>query len=386
MARAGFGIPKYGNSFKKTGKVVAGKNLIRIMPPMNSMAESGTWRVWRATHWGYSGNSTREPGRTVMRPFRCIRDADKRTGMVRQECPACVKFKGLEDEVKEREAELRANKKTEAEIKTAMHSINEEVRQYRSEAKHYVNVMLQDGSFCDFKLNGKDHMSRIRAIIEGTKEKPPLKEAEGLDALDPDEGVWFEITRNGDGVNPPDSVELAFEDVVENGRRLKALKPARLTDEQCARALKECPDLSTRGGAVLTYEQIDALVKCSGDPDEVDAIFGSNQPTTSEEGTDKDAPEEKAEDKRSEPAPAAKDEATKSSESATPPPAEEKKMSAADEERLKKILADRAAKKAKEAEEERLRKEAEAAAAAAKEAESDLSDDDFMKKYAGTAA
>lgn len=376
MSRAGFGKPKYsGTSFKKTGKVSRGDNHIRIAPPMGACAEEGIWRVFRVTHWGYSGVNPREPGKTVMRPFQCIREKDRRTGMIKRECPACVRYEALQEEAKEREAKLRAAGKSKDEIETAMASINEQLKAFRPEAKWYVNALFLDGTVGDFKLNHKDHMSRIMAIIEGAGGKKGLKEAEGIEPLDPEEGVWFVITRTGDGIQPPDSVDLAYEEVdVPGFGKAKRVKRAPLSDEQCEKLLKECPDLSTRGGTVLDYDQIAALVKCSGNPEEVDKVFASAKTSEPVEADDTvstaDAPAAKTE---SAPAtPPANTTAAPPTKSG-PTPEQQARYEA-----IMKKRADEAAAKAA----------AEAAAKAAAEASAkpplmDLDDDAFVKSFMG---
>ena len=281
MSRAGFGTPKYGgNTYKKTGKVGPGENFIRILPPLGSQAGSGTWRAFYVTHWGYSGVNQRDASKPAPRPFRCIRDVDRRTKIVRKECPACVAYAKLEARAEEMKAKLKSEGKSDEQIKTSMKLIEEERRSYRAEAKWYVNVLYKDGKVGDFKLNHKDHMSRIMGIIEGTQAQPGgLLKNEGIDPLHIDQGVWFKITRNGDGITPPDTVELEM--VPVPGTKYKEILQAPLTDEQCELAQKECRDITTLGGATLTYDQIAAVVTAVNDPEAIDSIFTHAQATAS---------------------------------------------------------------------------------------------------------
>jgi hypothetical protein len=278
MERAGFGEAKLGGgTFIKTKKVEPGINHIRILPPLGSGAATGTWRVKHAIHWGYNGVNPRDKAKKLPRPFKCILQKDYNTKMVKQDCPACTYYDQLDAKSKEMEAGFKSKGLDGDALKTAMKPMNERLRNFRLEAKWYVNVAFKDGSVGDFKLNFKDHMSRILAIVEGTKEKPgTLVQKTGIDPFKPDQGVWFEIIRTGDGVTPPDTVDLEME-ALPGQMGTSRIKLAPLSDEVCAKALKECRDLDTLGGKSLTYHQIEQLVACSGDPEAVDKIFGVGQ-------------------------------------------------------------------------------------------------------------
>jgi hypothetical protein len=302
MSSAVWGTPKYesGNRFKKTeGPKAGGDTALRILPPMFSLREEGEWRKWWSTHWGYAGVKDDEPGKTVMRPFRCILDEDYRTGMVRQECPACTRYAAVEAEKKEEEAKILARLKEEAAaagqtfdpeskavkeaLEAELESINQWLKSYRVEGKFYVNAMFEDGSFGSFKLNSKFHMSRIKEFTNGKFEKgkqvkPSLLESDGIDPIAPDQGVWFVISRTGNGFGTPDTVDIKYEKIeaIVNGKKMMVpqIVQAPLTAEMAERASKECQDLVTMGGRELTYDQIKRLVECSGEPEEVDEIMG----------------------------------------------------------------------------------------------------------------
>lgn len=276
-----FGKPKYGNEqFKKTGKPAKGpgNNYIRILPPMFSLAEDGIWAVYRTTHWGYSGVSPSDKTKPVVRPFLCIEERDRRSKMTTQECPECNNYNEKFEEAKAFEAALRAEKgkdgkakHSEKAIETAMEGRKAWLKAHGPERKWYINVELKDGSFGDYKINHKIHKKGI-----DTKIKELLEESQ-IDALDPSQGVWFNIKRIGNGFDPPDVIEVEQEDLIMDGVKVpggKRIKLAPLNDEKVEKAFHECRDLRTLGGSVLTYEQIAALVACSGDPEEVDKIYG----------------------------------------------------------------------------------------------------------------
>jgi hypothetical protein len=296
MSSAVFGTPKFdsGSHYKKTEGPKAGSDtVIRILPPMFSMREAGEWKKYWSTHWGYAGVNDTDPGKTSMRPFRCILDTDRRTGMVRQECPACTRYAAVEAEKKQEEAKITARLKEEEGItdekviketvEAELESISQWLKAYRVEGKFYVNIMSEDGTFGSFKLNSKFHMSRIKEFTNGKYEKgklvkPSLLESDGINPLAVDQGVWFVISRTGNGFGTPDTTDIKYEKVeaLVNGKKMMVpqIVLAPLTEEQCERAGKECQDLMTMGGRELTFEQIKELVECDGTPAEVDRIMG----------------------------------------------------------------------------------------------------------------
>lgn len=289
-----FGTPKFttGSNYKKTEGPKTGDNFIRILPPMFSLREDGEWKKYWSTHWGFAGVGN-EPGKTVMRPFRCILDKDRKTGLVRQECPACAQYEQVEAQKKEQEAQITAELKEggatkdqiEEQVSARLQPINEWLKAHRVEGKYYVNVMFKDRSFGSYKLNHQYHMARINEIINGKRDgkvvKPGLMEAEGINPLTPDQGVWFVIGRTGTGFGTPDTTDIEYAKVegIVNGKTkmVDEIVLAPLTDEECEKAGKECQDLTTMGGLTLSYDQIKRLVECSGDPDEIDEIMGVKQ-------------------------------------------------------------------------------------------------------------
>lgn len=403
MSRAGFGQPKFGGAqFTKTGKVNPGENFIRILPPMHNLASQGTWKVYFTTHWGYKGVNPRDPSRGVARPFRCILDKDRRSGLIRQECPACTMYEELKARAEEMKAGLKAKGLKEDEVETAMSAITQQLRDFRAESKYYVNVLYKDGKVGDFKLNHKDHMSRINAIIDGVDGKGGLLKTDDINPLDPDQGVWFKITRVGMGVNPPDTVEVEQEDVEIQGRKLKAIKLAPLSDADCEKAQKECRSLDTLGGLSLSYDQIDALVKCSGDPEEIDRIIGKTR-------TEQSAPPASTSQAASPPSTQSVASTTVASTASTPPANEEqvftvngKPVTKDQFDRYNAILAKKQAENDEKQKAEKAalaRAEAEAKAKAAAEKEKAIvsaggppkldpmvaSDEDFMASLGDTA-
>lgn len=274
MSQTGWGKPKYGSpEFKKTGKPKKGPgdNYIRILPPMFSLAPSGRWSVYLATHWGYSGVHPSDKEKTVVRPFRCIEESNNRTKMVTKACPECDNWRAKVAERDAKQAELKAAGKSDEEIKTILKGRNDWIKAHGPDRRVYVNVKYPDGTFGDYKMNYKIHKKGIDAKIKEVAEKYKL------DALDPEGGVWFNIKRIGNGWDPPDQIELKKE-FRSDGSEILARAP--LSQEDWDQASTQCRDLTTLGGAILTFQQIAELVKSGGDPETVDRIFGGKVEAT----------------------------------------------------------------------------------------------------------
>ncbi len=270
----GWGKPKYGSTASvKTGKPKEGNNFIRILPPMHSLAESGKWAFYETTHWGFHGVNPTDPSQPFSRPIRCVKVEDRRTRMVSVECAACNEYDKREEEAKNMEAELRAGKAADDEIETQMASVNDWLKGHRPERRWYVNVLYKDGTFGNYKLNHKFHMAKLREFTEGPTS---LQETEGVDPLELSQGVWFNIFRAGKGIKAVDTIKVEMEDVTPAGATRKQFQTllAPLTDEQADQALRECVDLPTLGGITVTPEQMEELVSCSGEPEEIDRILG----------------------------------------------------------------------------------------------------------------
>ncbi len=281
----GWGKPKYGSSTPKgqTKGIKEGDNIFRILPPMHSFAESGKWANYVTVHFGYSGVDSQDPSKKRTKPFRCIKVEDRRSNMVLEECPECTLFDKTTEQLKSRESEIRAELAAagksgtdlEEVLATALEPMRGWIKTHSPDRKHYLNVMSPDGKeFYHFKLS-----HRTKKQLDGVLKE--LSENEGIDGLDLSQGVLINIKRTGRFLAAQDVVTVVKEKVVVDGRKLEQIALRPLTDEEAQAALETCRDLAEVGGYVLTKEQITDLTECSGDPEEVDAIFNRNRKESS---------------------------------------------------------------------------------------------------------
>jgi len=272
MPVAGFGKPKYGFTGSNNWSIKEGDNIYRFMPPMHSLAESGRWTVYDGTHFGYVGRDPQapnDPSKKRVRTFLCI-EKKGRGGIVEQNCPESDLIAQYTEERDAKEVELKKAKVPEDQIATELAVYNAWLKAHNCSWKHHINAMNQQGQFGEVQVS---HRTK-KKIDDKFKE---LREKENIDPLDPEQGVWVNIRRVGKKLEAEDTIEiLTDEQVIPGGRKAFVTRLAPLTPEQCAAALEQCRDLTTLG-TVLSYEQIEALTKCSGDPSEVDAIFARSE-------------------------------------------------------------------------------------------------------------
>lgn len=287
---AGFAKPRYGaTAFYKNFKVQTDKaggtthNVFRILPPMKSLAESGKWSVYHGTHFGYQGVDKNDSSKLKTRTFRCIEDKDRRTGMLKQNCPECDKIAEVKEEVKRATALATAEGKSEDEIKYLVSGHDSWLKNHNCDRKHHLAVMNPAGEFGVLTISHK-LKKQLDAEID------QLLKKRNLDPLDLGGGVWFDFIRTGRSIGElQDKVEVVKEVVEVNGRKLEDIKPAPLTDEQIATALEILPDLNTTV-TVLTFDQIKTLVESGSEPEVVDTVFDMSTPHVREHTAPKRSP------------------------------------------------------------------------------------------------
>jgi hypothetical protein len=270
--RAQFGKPKYGaKTGHKTWRVIENEqNVYRILPPLKSGMEDGTWAIFLAQHFGYGGVDKADAGKTKARPFACPKKENFTTKMVTVSCAECDKIEAQKDLLEARKKVLETEGRTEEEIDSILAPLKSWCKNHNQDRKWYLNVMNEKGEFGVLAIPHKAYQ-KLKLVRE-RKEKET-----GFDPIgDLDNGLWFDFRRTGKGRLTEYDVFVVEETVDVGGRKLKADKAAPLSDAQLEQALKECPDLVVNAlMRVVSTEQVAMLVASSGDPEEVDAILGS---------------------------------------------------------------------------------------------------------------
>lgn len=244
-------------------------NVYRFFPPYGSLAARKRHSQYHGVHYGYMGTDPADEGKTKMRPFECIQDINWSTREILVACPQCDLYAQRKAELELRVAELKAEKRSDSEIEALTKDLTEWLRTFNRDSKHYYAVMDEDGNFGVLGLS-KTTREKLEEAFKRTKRDS------GVDPLALEEGCWIDIERRGLGRNTEDTPVVKTESQVFNGRKVLAIVTAPISDEIAEAALAVLPDL-TNLHTRLTADQIARLVACSGDPEEVDAIFNEGR-------------------------------------------------------------------------------------------------------------
>ena len=267
--------PNIGNANWKLDK--EGSHIYRVLPPFGLLARSGRWSFYEAIHWGFGASNGKK------RPFRCILRKNRKTGMVEQECPMCTWISQQVEMRSNKEIELKQQKRTDAEIKDILKPLDLWIRNYNLEKAHFVNALRTDGQIGRLKIRIKCKQN-LDVLIKKHMERG------GANPISAREGLWLEFQRVGQGRETTYPVEVVQEEMMVNGKRLKADKEAPLTNELIKRMAAEAWELST-GYRELTYDQIKMLVGARGEAEMVDSVFGSPKVSETVSSVVEDEPE-----------------------------------------------------------------------------------------------
>lgn len=270
----GFGKAKYdkGPQFKRF-RLETNKDgsatyaTYRIFPPMKKFEQSGEWRFYSGAHFGYKVRDKQDPSKEVFRTFRCIENKNLKTGMILKHCPECDKTSEIDEELKAAVEEFKKEKKTEDEIKALTKPLRDYVKSHNCDRKWKLAAMNEKEEIGILEISHK--------CMKQLEEKIKELRKDGVDPLDVDDGVWFLFKRTGFKVQDiTDTVDIAKEKVKVENRWLEDIKRGPVSQEKQEEALKILPDLDDTI-AILTEEQIQALVDSEGNPEEVDVIFNA---------------------------------------------------------------------------------------------------------------
>lgn len=275
-----FGKAKYGNtggSFKKRATLKPGSNVKRILPPFGSLAPSGRWAHWHSQHFGWNGTNKNNPDKPIPRPFKCMFKRNFTTKMVEVDCAACQELESKKAELEQLQAELKSSGASKKDIAAQLEPFTKWIYEHGLDKKWYLNTMLPNG---DFELTAISNTCKQR--LDEVFKKAQTKYR--IDPIDPEQGVWVDFKRivpNGQLRDADDQPELVMEEKEINGVMMEAIKLAPLTEDILTRAARECTDLPKQF-MEISADQVERLVECSGEPEDVDAILGMSQPVKAE--------------------------------------------------------------------------------------------------------
>ncbi len=245
-------------------------NVFRIAPPVKSLKNVGKWKIYDKLHYGYTVPNDQNPDKPRHKPFRCIEQKNRATKMIEQDCPECSLLKAKEDEITQVVNQYIAQGKSPAEAEEFVKGARKLVREHNLDKKWYLLAKNLAGEWGTLKLG-----HRAMTALDDARTKF-MKENGGADPLDARNGVWFEFTRQGKGLETRYTATIAMESL--GGGRFQ-VKSGALTAVD-AEALKKCPDLAKlNDNKILSYDQILALVRSGGEPTVVATVFNTSRRT-----------------------------------------------------------------------------------------------------------
>jgi hypothetical protein len=171
------GQPKYEKSTKNYFAFKKDQNtfILRILPPLGELAESGKWSVFHRVEFGHLGTDGR------MKPFLSPRVVNF-DGMVEVESESHTRRESLKTQLEQAKAAGNAG---------LVEQITTLLRKYNQDSKHYMNVVDLQGNIGLFKI-GHRGFQALKAQIEKLR-------SEGIDPIGIENGRFFVFSRSGKG-------------------------------------------------------------------------------------------------------------------------------------------------------------------------------------------
>lgn len=178
-----FGKAKKGGEFtkRKFFKLKDGDQAFRILPPMGNLADKGVWSRFYNIHYGYKNSKDQ------MRVFQSSLVKNRKTKMV--EVPDAALEK-----IQKGKAALEAAKQAgNTKLVEQLDKLFGQKGQFNLDNNHYVNAIDEQGNIGLLKLR-----HRAKLALETTLK---ALEAEGVDALDAQDGRFLIFRRSGSGLD-----------------------------------------------------------------------------------------------------------------------------------------------------------------------------------------
>jgi hypothetical protein len=268
MSDQGFQIGKSDfskKSFSKTNwfKLEIGDNLFRILPPLFSMAATGTYKVFYALHGGFKNRR----GNQIK--FQCIEKKDFKTKIISQHCPVC----DMVAEYKKQYDTLKAGGRATQEQLSAFHM--KFIMPYQVDKKFYLNAINTSGEIGLLPLPYKCAMSLEKLLeTESGKGKDPT----GI------EGAFIKFVKQSRFKGDPQVNYFADLAVEVDGDTMR-IKKHTLTPEVINQIKDKAKDLGTLG-RTFTPDQIAALVNAdeAGRINLMESYIGTSETVQDEPG------------------------------------------------------------------------------------------------------
>lgn len=171
------GSPKYEQGKKNYFSFKKNQNtfILRVLPPMGDLAESGKWSMYHRVEFGYTTSDGK------LKPFLS---------------PRVVNYNGMVEVESEAHKRREMIKNQQAQAKKTGNSAMVEqctkmLQKYNQDAKHHMNVIDLQGNIGLFKLGHKGFQA-LKAEVDRLR-------SEGVDPIGIENGRFFVFSRSGTG-------------------------------------------------------------------------------------------------------------------------------------------------------------------------------------------
>lgn len=171
------GKPKYEQGSRNYFAFKKNQNsfVLRVLPPMGDLADSGKWSIYHRVEFGYKTTDGK------LKPFLSPRVVNY-NGMVEQESETHKRREQIKSQLEQ------AKKSGNSEL---VEQCNQMLMKYNQDAKHYMNVVDLQGNVGLFKL-GHRGFQALKAEIDRLR-------SEGVDPIGVENGRFFVFSRSGKG-------------------------------------------------------------------------------------------------------------------------------------------------------------------------------------------
>lgn len=171
------GSPKYEQSKKNYFSFKKNQNtfILRVLPPMGNLADSGKWSIYHRVEFGYTSTDGK------LKPFLSPRVVNY-GGMVEVESEAHKR----REAIKTQQAQAKKNGNG-----ALVEQCTKMLQKYNQDAKHHMNVIDLQGNIGLFKLGHKGFQA-LKAEVDRLR-------SEGVDPIGVENGRFFVFSRSGIG-------------------------------------------------------------------------------------------------------------------------------------------------------------------------------------------
>lgn len=232
-------------------KVKNGSNIFRILPPFGDASNGYPFRKWQII-WGLS-----DPSSGRVRPYASPMMTEKR-------CPVMEYVEGLKERLDKMSGDLKARGLAEAAVQKhpKFARLAKFTRDITPKTTYIYNAADKAGVVGLLELKAtahKDMKEKMSKYIRDYNQDPT-----SLNSADDDSGVWFDVTRTGEGFGTEYAVDIVQTPVKINGKLVKEDDRSALPDSVVQNFDNLAYDLSSVYKST-TYDEVNEVLQANLD-------------------------------------------------------------------------------------------------------------------------